>query len=298
MENKFDNMNINIPYLYKEEHCVKKFHPPGILKRIFNRYFTALLFKTGIYKRLINSGIILGWFDEFREYWLTILKGRPLSFHDFHYLLGVYRQKFQNVEVAENLSPSIFLKSWQNASNLALLFGSVKKYSYAPLYNYGFEKWLKNGDKILEYGCGIAPISYGLLKYGVKSNLDITIADIPQINGHYARWRLGNKVKFIEIEPYKDCLEQKKFFDVVFMTTVMEHLPDPLNVIKNITKHLNPGGTFVFDYILSEGEGLDTKEAVNERDQVIDYIESKYNFISGKISKGKSTTSVIVCKLK
>jgi len=42
------------------------------------------------------------------------------------------------------------------------------------------------GDSILEYGCGVASVAHSLLHYGTKRNLKITIADIRQINSHYA----------------------------------------------------------------------------------------------------------------
>ena len=257
----------------------------------------AILYRFGIYERLINSGIIIGWFDEFKEYWTKVLGGRPLWFNDFHFLLGIYRQKYQNVEVPPNSSEKQFLEAWQNPEANYQLFAAVRRFSYLPLYCYHFEKWIKNGDSILEYGCGIAPISYSLLNYSLKKNLDITIADIQQINSHFAKWRMGEKVNFLNIKPYQNCLNEKKLYDVVFMVTVMEHLPNPIETVKNITNNLKPNGVFIFDYILSDGSGLDTREAVDKRKDVLDYISSKYNLISGEIDQ-KRSMGTTVCKLK
>ena len=183
-------------------------------------------------------------------------------FGDFNYLLGVYRQRFQSVETPSEASPSDFLESWQGANTNYQLFGAVRRYAHEPLHCYRFEKWLRNGDSILEYGCGIAPISYSLLKYGKNRSLNITIADIPQINSHFALWRLGNAVNFVKLVPYKHELPEK-VYDVVFMITVLEHLPDPLPTLRSVTDSLKIGGTIVFDYIKGDGDGQDTLEAVD-----------------------------------
>ena len=109
-------------------------------------------------------------------------------------------------------------------------------------------------NRILEYGCGIAPITYSLKNYSIKNDLRFNIADIRQINSHYAKWRLPKDVNFIEIKPYKNPFDNlKEKFDVVFLVTVMEHLPDPLEVVKNIHRSIKKGGYLLFDYILSDG---------------------------------------------
>ena len=102
---------------------------------------------------------------------------------------------------------------------------------------------MKNNDSILEYGCGLAPITTSLLNVGKKSNLDFTIADIRQLNFHYARNSLGSLVESFEITPNKH-VDLPKMYNVIIMITVMEHLPDPLETVKNLTKFLKPGGIY------------------------------------------------------
>ena len=81
------------------------------------------------------------------------------------------------------------------------------------------------------------------------------------------------------------------------MITVMEHLPDPLNTVKNITSGLKSNGIFVFDYILGDGDGQDTIEAVEQRDAVLQYIDYHYDILSGAITKNESMGTT-VCRLK
>ena len=297
--NKFDNIVVNIEELFRKNYYIdNKFLNKNFLVKIFKRYLIGFLLFINVYDRLINSGFLLKWFTEFRLYWSKVLEGRPIYFHDFHYLLGIYRQKFQNVETPENSSTEDFLKSWQNKDTIYQLFSAVRRFSYEPLHCYKYEPYIKNGNKLLEYGCGIAPITYSLQNFSLKKSLNYNIADIKQINSHFAKWRLGDKVNYIEIEPHKNALvKYEENFDAVFLITVMEHLPDPLNVVQNIHKSLKKNGFLLFDYILSNGEHQDTIEAVKQRQDVLSFIEKNFELIKGKLSR-ESTINFAVVKKK
>ncbi len=296
--NKFDNLSININELFDNNtHINKNISHTNFLLKFFKRYFLAFLLFSKTYEIFINSGIFLRWFNEFKFYWTKVLKGRPLYFHDFHFLLGIYRQKFQKVTTPENSTEKEFLDSWQNKDTIYQLFSAVRRFSYEPLHCYKFEKFIKNGDKLLEYGCGIAPITYSLKNYSLKKNLQLNIADIRQINSHFARWRLSSDVNFIEIEPYKNPLMGfEENFDVVFLITVMEHLPDPLETVKNIHRSIRKGGYLLFDYILSDGEAQDTAEAVKQRKEVLRFIEQNFKLIKGNLFIDKTIDLAVVQK--
>ena len=294
--NYYDKLSINIDKVFDEKINITSKKFPSLFRRIFNRYLNAILIKLGLRSSLVEIGFISGWFNDFKKYWSEVLEGRPMYLHDFYYLLGVYRQRFQNVETPETTDESIFLESWQNPDTLYQLFGAVRRFSREPLHSRQFEKWIKSGDEILEYGCGIAPISHSLLNVGLKNNLKITVADIRQINLHYAIYRLGDRVKSFEITPYKNSITNKSY-NVIMMITVMEHLPDPLQTVKNITAGLKANGIFIFDYISGDGDGQDTIEAVEQRGEVLKYIEENYHLLSGHLSEDISMGTT-VCRLK
>jgi 2-polyprenyl-3-methyl-5-hydroxy-6-metoxy-1,4-benzoquinol methylase len=296
ISNYYDRLDVDINQLFETKLDIDGEKYPSLLKRLFNRYSFALLIKSGLINPLVEVGFINGWFKEFKTYWSDILEGRPMYLHDFYYLLGVYRQRFQDVETPERAEKEAFLESWQKPDTMYQLFGAVRRFSRVPLHCRRFEKWINNGDTILEYGCGIAPISHSLLNVSTRRNLNITIADIRQINFHYAIHRLGKNVNHFEITPYENSIQKSKY-NIIFMDTVMEHLPDPLETVNNVTNGLKQNGILVFDYILGDGDGQDTIEAVEQRGEVLQYINEHYELLSGALLENESMSKT-VCRLK
>ena len=296
MANKYDRMEVDIDKLFDRDCFVPVFKYPDYLRRISKRYLTRFLTKFGLYARLVDTGIIRSWFTEFELYWRHVLNGRPLYMHDFFYLLGVYRQRFQEVETPANSSEREFIDSWQKPETLYLLFGAIRRYAYDPMQLFYCEKYVRNGDSICEYGCGVAPITFSLMNYSKKRNLSFTIADIKQINSHFAKVRLGENAEFIELRPFENSLPTERF-NVVTFKEVLEHLPNPLDTIRSITESLKPNGILVFDYILGDGDGQDTIEPIEQRPDVIKFIDHYFNVIEGQLSINSSIGKT-VCQLK
>lgn len=280
--NHYDKLSINIDDIFEKKKDLKDYKSKGLLKRLFIRYISAVLIKLKLYETLVEIGLIKGWFDDFKEYWHKVLNGRPLYLHDFYFLLGNYRVKFSNVETPDYASNEDFLDSWQNDHTIYLLFGAVRRFSRVPLISRQYEKFINHNDSILEYGCGLAPITSSLLRVGKKQNLSFTIADIRQINFHYAKFQLGQAVKSFEITPnlIEDLPEK---YNAVILITVMEHLPNPLATIKNLTKSLQPGGILFFDYHADDAHGQDTIEAVDQKKDVLDFISKNFEILKGNI---------------
>lgn len=295
MKNNFDNIEIDFESIKKKIQDFDSKKKTSIIPNIFKKYFVGFLIYTGIYKKLVNSSFIYKWFIEFEFFWRNFIGGRPLYFHDFHFLLGIYRQKFQLAKVEDNPSSDSFLKAWQNNQNLYLLFGAVRKYALEPFSFYRIEKYIKNGDNFLEYGCGIAPITYSLINFSSKK-INYFYADIMQINTLYANYRLKDKADFIELHPTQYNLKLKKKLNVITLITVLEHLTDPIECLNFLHSNLTEGGYLIFDYIKSEGTGLDTVEALNERKGVLQFIKKNYELISGELSLDKSMGLTVVKK--
>ena len=295
--NKFDNLIFEKGFFDLPPKSSSGRKSRFFLHRIFKRYLRGILIKLKLQNLLIDSGIDTKWFKEFATYWNKEFEGRPLKLPDFHFLHGSYRIKFQDNETPESPSINQFLESYQNNNCIYMLFGAVRKYAYEPFSGFKVEKYLKHNDTFLEYGCGYAPVSEFITKYSNKINIKILIADINQINSHFARWRLPKSVSFIPIQPFSDVNLKPETVDCISLITVMEHLPDPINVVQNLTSILKSGGVFIFDYILGDGDGQDTIESVNQRPEVLDFIRKNYILIEGEFLENESMGTT-VCRKK
>jgi 2-polyprenyl-3-methyl-5-hydroxy-6-metoxy-1,4-benzoquinol methylase len=73
-------------------------------------------------------------------------------------------------------------------------------------------------------------------------------------------------------------------YDVIILTTVLEHVHSPLEVCKLLTDYLKPGGLLLFDYIKSDALGLDTSQGLLERQEALHYIKDNYTILRGDFS--------------
>lgn len=306
--NKFDDVKLDIPRLLREhpparysatahtgQHLSLAKHASSILAR----YFTAVVYKTGLHRRLVYANLKLDWFFEFRHYWMKVLELRRLELHDFYFLSGLYRQKFQALAIPDHASPAEFLAAWQSPATLYLLFHYQYKLALHPLSAYTLAKYIHPGSHVLEYGCGLAPITQSLIKYYPGKNLNFTVADIPTVLLHFVQWkfRTARCVRILPLDP-GNLTPLDAAYDVITCLTVLEHLPNALPIVKHLHHHLKPDGYFVFDYIRSEGKGLDTGSSLRDRDAVLNFIRQNFNVIRGTIPSDGRNVKTVICQKK
>ncbi len=295
MKNLYDNISISPLSLHRavgidETKRSIKVH------NFFVRNFNKFLYKIGFFQKLIDSGFKRGWFQRFNYYWTNSLGGRPLYFHDFFFLYSTYRIKFQYLELEKHQEKDAgeFLNVWQKDVNIYSVFYYVYKYALNSFSYFPFRKYVKNGDNILEYGCGIAPIITSLIENGYRCNF--TAADIQSYIFHYAKYNLlNNNVEFVDIIP-NELPKVEKEFNVVFLLAVLEHLPNPMETVCFLSGKIKKNGYLIFDYILSSGDGLDTEKSVSERNQVIKYLGENYILVKGSLDSTKSISRTILKK--
>jgi len=298
MKNLYDNLEIDIA----KKHCEINVDPNFMshlkhTRGIFLCVWDKLSFRCGLHKRLIDSGFKRDWFEEFYEYWVSVLGGRPLLFHDFFFLYSWYRVKYQEVGIENENSQVSLIKAYQDPKNIYMIFSLIYKMAISPFAYFLLRKYIKSGDKILEYGAGTAPVITSLIKDN-KINFDFTAADIPQFTFHYAKWRLKQfGVQFIDVDLARLPILPKQY-DVIILQAVLEHLPNPLEVVKHLTNYLSPSGYLIFDYIISDGKGFDTKASLQERNEVLKYIKENYILKLGKITEEESMGRTVVKKNK
>lgn len=101
---------------------------------------------------------------------------------------------------------------------------------------------IKNGDKILDIGCGIG--SFCSMVKGVNEQSEVWGVDISE-EAIYA-----NKIDAPQCKFYCNVVGElkdipKEYFDVVFSGETLEHLDDPSQLFKDAYSVLKNGGLFI-----------------------------------------------------
>jgi SAM-dependent methyltransferase len=254
------------------------------------------MFRLGIRKRLILGNWILGWFDEFNNFWSKVLEGRPIDPFDFHFLRMFYRIRFQKLSHSDDGDEEKNLAAWQKPETLYILFDAIWKNALiADLRFFPFLRYLPKKGRILEYGCNISPVVSGLIRFLPHRKYELVVADILQINFIFSIFKFGKfkNVKPLLLTPLHNKISPDDKYDAIICTEVLEHTPNPLEIIKSFHGSLNKKGILVFDYIKSDGDGLDSKNSVKQRTICLEYIEDNFRILKGKINKSSNVGMVV-----
>ena len=299
--NLYDDFHPDVPLLLKQQDA--RLSPPdpfarsgdglGTLGALVSRlrlYGRGALVKLGLHRRLVYANLALGWFQEFQRYWVEELGNRPIHPHDFYFLAGVYRQRlqtihFEHIENAALASDDKQLEAWRDPRIVHHLFAHTFRLALSPLRVHPFIRWVPRGGRVVEYGCGAAPILTALARAYRHLDLQLVGADIPHLLFHYARWKLRDE-RFVTMVPIAadDDAPLAGPFDTVFCLETFEHLPRPIAVAQHFHRVLRPGGHLVFDYIRSEGTGLDTASALRDRLPTLEFIRSHFDVVHGRVA--------------
>ncbi len=95
------------------------------------------------------------------------------------------------------------------------------------------------GNKVFELGCG-AGATLTELKHDKRAGF---VAGMDIID--FGQGKIIDKFVLGNIEAYRDLPFDEEFFDVVICADVLEHLIDPWQSVKKLTRYLKRGGLFV-----------------------------------------------------
>jgi SAM-dependent methyltransferase len=298
--NFFDNLRIDIERSHRaiDHLTVNKVQVRGaVLGNLFSYGLNALLQKLRLQEFLAVSGLRRAWFDDFHGYWAEVLGGRPLTVLDYFMLLHDYRKRQQHTKELSWDSPDRHVANWQDPSELYSTFAFTRNTVLRPIVGRALWRHLKKGSAVLEYGCSLAPYYNCYRNYFSHLNCTWKLADIANFPFHYAkyRYRRDEAVSFhtISADSFKDPLGNADTYDAIVVTTVLEHLDDPVFVSDYLLSRLKQNGLFIFDYVISEGKGLDTPLALKMRSQCLDLILSRIDVIHGTVDPANNVGLVI-----
>jgi SAM-dependent methyltransferase len=276
--------------------------PLGALSSRVRLYALGALVKLGLHRRLVYANLRLAWFEEFQRYWVDELGNRPIHPHDFYFLAGVYRQRlqtihFEHIEDAALASDDKHLEAWRDPRIVHHLFAHTFRLALSPLRVHPFIRWVPRGGRVVEYGCGAAPILTALARHYRHLDLQLVGADIPHLLFHYARWKFREErfVSMVPIAPDHDA-PLAGSFDTVFCLETFEHLPRPIPVLQHFHQVLKPGGHLVFDYIRSSATGLDTAAALRDRIPALEFVLRHFHIVNGDARLDGSHVSACVAR--
>jgi 2-polyprenyl-3-methyl-5-hydroxy-6-metoxy-1,4-benzoquinol methylase len=310
--NGYNNLVVDVDRLYTEFPVDKmaelKAGDDKFTKSMFSRWYRTSLLPLKVKNYFWHAGrrtsLDQAWFEDFKDYWSYVLKGRPLwGPSDFYFLRGVYRIKFQRNEIVDTNDANVHLDAWQRPEIIYQLLHLVGKESFANeinVLNLLQQHSKRRVRSVLEFGCATAPITTSLFEFTTWSrDLKVYFADIKTLALHYAAFRFRKHANAIPVslDARSDFrLSLSQAVDAIFCITVFEHLNKPLDTIEVLHKHLNKGGLLFFDYIKGDGGGLDTRHAIRERGDVIDFIKNNFVVLRGSLEKEKSMGLTVVKK--
>lgn len=122
--------------------------------------------------------------------------------------------------------------------------------------------------KVLEYGCGSAVLT----EYWIDKlpNCRYTVADIPSVTLDFVEWKRAKydfPYEILIIGRGNQGIPLHEDYDLIVCQDVLEHTPNPVEIVTSFSENLSPAGVLVIDFINAPG-GENLQEAVEHRESV------------------------------
>ena len=272
---------------------------------IYGKPFLSLRFRRRAWTLLRRLNLDISWFNEFSSYWSSVLQQRPLwGVQDFFFLRAYYRLFFQNLSVGDTASDEEHNAAFQDPRTIYFLFHQIFKESLLTETTMWRKVVGHTGAwprAVLEYGCAAAPVTTSLFEFFPRKarTLDIYLADLESFAFQFGafKFRHADNVHPIVLRPENGLqLDVDIAVDLIFCMTVYEHMNAPIETTRRFHQILRPGGVLIFDYIKSEGSGLDTEVGLKERSAVLRFIAENFDIREGDIGENAPTQLIVAQK--
>ncbi|MFA5153833.1 MAG: methyltransferase domain-containing protein [Clostridia bacterium] len=135
-----------------------------------------------------------------------------------------------------------------------------------------FFQHLKPNSSIVEYGCGVAPLTNFIIEHFPDiSNMKFSLVDVESEPLNFAKWRLNKKVSKNQFDFYTITAKQMipdfgdKQIDIICIMDVFEHLPNPYDVMVNLNNHSHKDTILIETWVDNKPSGPDLQEARDEK---------------------------------
>jgi len=140
-------------------------------------------------------------------------------------------------------------------------------------------KRLPRGGTLLEYGCGIAPVSWWLNQR--RGDFTAILVDLDAEPIHFGWRRLTLERRgfcFVGVCDLPRC-------DLAVCLEVLEHVPSPILAMRAILAALTAGGWLLEDFCTHDGGGspADLESAVMERPAVYELLRRECRLVEGDV---------------
>ena len=145
---------------------------------------------------------------------------------------------------------------------------------------------LKPGMNVLDCGCGPGTLTLGLAQAvdpGQATGIDIEPGMVDRANALADEGGIKN-VDF-RVDDITDLSFPNDCFDLVFVSAVLEHLPDPVVALKEIRRVLKPGAATVI-INTDWGDPLISPESDDIR-RFFELFEAGFNRYGGSLNRGR-----------
>jgi 2-polyprenyl-3-methyl-5-hydroxy-6-metoxy-1,4-benzoquinol methylase len=134
------------------------------------------------------------------------------------------------------------------------------------------------GD-LCEYGSGVGPVTAWVRPR--FPGWRYTLVDLPSPMLDFARWRFRDFANVDNATPGLGAdLPLARDYDVIVCLEVLEHVINPLEVVRHLVAHLKPGGALFVNFVDEPGGDENLLESAAQRAATIEYLDRELRAVT------------------